>query len=323
MNEVRLPCVDVPLNGGAAWQRLLAEVEVAMRLSHPPKEELSALMLNAVRAGGTGIHGHQRWEDVSSKLMLAIAFGPLQRRVRYVAARVIWVLKHQKAAVSEWMSTLSDGPASKLYSPLFSEHLRILRSYPVVRDLVFAAYDNAVSVVGEAVLKSLEGTLMAACINPTTMLRPATQPDLDPRRKPATPATASQKSRAAEARRRVAEEMRLREGPSGGLPVQLCDRVFEPKEAVQALPFVEVKLRHAFAVLANILSNQAFAFSDTSLADLCRRQVDKAMSDIDGSPEQRQALGARHKELEGVAVQVEQRLDAVRRCIAALRGVKA
>merc|ERR1740123_1424828 len=91
-----------------------------MRLSHPPPEELANLMLNAVRAGGTGVHGHQRWEDVASKLMLSLAFEPLRRRIRYVAARTIWVLKIQKNAVSEWMSNISEGPAARLYSPLFT-----------------------------------------------------------------------------------------------------------------------------------------------------------------------------------------------------------
>lgn len=321
--EVRVPSADMPINGGAAWQRLLAEIEVAMRLAHPPAEELSNLMLNAVRAGGTGVHGHQRWEDVSSKLMLGLAFEPLRRRIRYVAARIIWVLKNQKATVSEWMSTLSDGPAARLYSPLFTEHLRILRTYPLVRDLVFAAYNDAVSTVGEAVYKSLEGTLMAACINPTVMLRTSTEPSMDPR-KSKQPLPASATSRGAAARDRVAAEVRRRSsGPSGGLPVQLTDRVFEPKEAPQTLPFVEVKLRQAFGMLAGILSNQAFAFADTSLAALCRRQVDEAMSKIDYSAEQKSAMATRHAELEEVAVQVEKRLGAVRSCIATLRNTRA
>jgi len=323
-DEVHVPCADMKLNGGAAWQRLLAEVEVAMRLAHPPAEELSALMLNAIRAGGTGVHGHVRWEDVASKLMLGIAFEPLRRRISYVASRVVWVLKNQKAAVSEWMSTLSDGPAARLYSPLFSEHLQILRAYPLVRDLVFAAFDGAVSVVGEALFKSLQGTLTAACINPSVMLRASTEPSLDPRKAHASPKEHSKSERTAAARARVSAEMQRRnsDAGSGGLPVQLLDRVFEPKDGPQMLPFVEVKLRNAFGVLAGILSNQAFAFSDTSLATLCRRQIDEAMSQIEGTFEQKAVLSARRQELDTVAQQVEQRLGTVRRCITALRSTQ-
>merc|ERR1719362_95334 len=331
-DEVRVPCADMKLNGGAAWQRLLAEIEVAMRLAHPPAEELSALMLNAIRADGTGVHGHVRREDVSSKLMLGIAYGPLRRRIRYVVARVIWVLKNQKAVVSEWMATLSDGPAARLYSPLFSEHLQILRAYPLVRDLVFAAFDGAVSVVGEAVLRSLQGTLTAACINPAIMLRASTEPSMDPRKAASIPtpqqqtgkaAKAAHAARALEARARVAQEMRKRESAAAGgtgLPVQLLDRVFEPGDGAKLLPFVEVKLRNAFSVLAGILSNQAFAFSDTSLANLCRREVDEAMNKMEGTEEQKAVLDARHKELDGTAREVEQRLAKLRHCCTTLRN---
>jgi len=345
-DQVRIPGSDVPLNGGAAWQRLLAEIDVAMRLAHPPQEELAGLMLAAVRAGGTGVHGHQRWEEVASKLMLSVSFEPLRRRVRYVASRVVWVLKHQKATVSEWMSTLAEGPSSRFYSPLFTEHLDILRTYPIVRELVFTAYDKAASGIGEQVLKNLEGTLVAACINPDIMLRPSTEPDINPAAQApelgvagASPSAAalgasprpmaiSGRTRStpaigrasAESRQRVAAEMKRRSCCSGGLPIQLRDRVFEPAEAAQTMPFVEAKLRRAFSKLARILANQSFAFADTSMAYLCQRRVDEAMTAIDFSTDQQRALQARHEELESVAKQVEQRLAGVRRCIAALRS---
>jgi len=335
-DQVRIPAADVPLNGGAAWTRLLAEIEVAMRLAHPPQKELENLMVAAMRAAGTGVHGHQRWEDVASKLMLSVSFEPLRRRVRYVASRVVWVLKHQKATVSEWMSMLSEGPASKRYSPLFTEHLDMLRAYPIVRDLVFTAYDKAAAAIGEQVLKNLEGTLVAACINPDIMLRPSTEPDLDPNKVDPTtaaavaaaaaaaaaqsPRSSASSQASAESRKRVAVEMKRRSGRSGGLPLQLRDRIFEPSEAQQIMPFVEAKLRHAFAVLARVLANQAFAFADTSMTYLCHRRVDEAMTCIEFSPEQSKALSQRHEELEAVARQVEGRLLGVRKCIAALRG---
>mmetsp|Transcript_101127 Transcript_101127/g.286646 ORF Transcript_101127/g.286646 Transcript_101127/m.286646 type:complete len:810 (+) Transcript_101127:60-2489(+) len=315
--EVGVPGADMALNGGAAWARLLAEIEVAMRLSHPPPEELAGLMLAAIRLGGTGVHGHQRWEDVASKLMLSIAHEPLRQRIRYVTARIMWVLKRQKAAISEWMSTVSDGPAAKLYSPLFSQHVAILRQYPIVRDLVFSAYDEAASTVAEEVLKNLEGTLMAACINPEIMLRPSTEPVLDVNQ---VDPPKSRSDRFEDERKRVAGEMRKRDDLGGGLPVPLRDRIFEPSEAARTLPFVELKLRHAFAVLTDILSNHTFAFADTSLAALCRRHVDEAMNNISFNGDQQKVLATRHAELEEVAQQVESRLGAVRKCITALRN---
>ncbi|CAJ1389119.1 unnamed protein product [Effrenium voratum] len=334
-NEVQIPGADVALNGGAAWRRLLAEIEVAMRLARPPEESIKNISLAAICAGGTGVHGHQRWEDVASKLMLTIAFEPLMRRLRYVAARVIWLLRHQKLAVAQWMSFLAEGPGARIYSPLFTQHLAVMRSSPVVRDLVFSAYDDAVSAVGEQLMKNLTGTLTAACVNPEIMLRPRTEPELDlsslikkpeaqelTAPEPAEPAAKRGALSRSEAKGRVLVEMRRRSGPSGGLPPKLQDRVFDPKDVKSAAPLVALKLQRAFNVLAGILATQAYAFADASLATLCRRQVDEAMNGIDFNAEQRRVLEDRHTELQEVASQVEGRLAAVQRCLTALRAAR-
>eukprot|EP00931_Biecheleriopsis_adriatica_P063933 TRINITY_DN3880_c0_g1_i1.p1 TRINITY_DN3880_c0_g1~~TRINITY_DN3880_c0_g1_i1.p1 ORF type:complete len:876 (-),score=197.09 TRINITY_DN3880_c0_g1_i1:78-2705(-) len=350
--DVKIAGADVPLNGGAAWRRVLAEVEVAMRLAHPPAEALKEILASAISCGGTGVHGHKHWEDVSSKLMMSISYQPLLLRIRYVTARVVWILRHQKLAVSEWMSVLADGPGSRMFSPLFAQHLGVLRSSPIVRDLVFGAYDDAVGVIGEQVLKNLQGTLTAACINPEIMLRPKTEVDLEPKKRsakvanaqatpaaeeaapdqasaatpsaePSAAATATpasgKSSRAAEARKRVIAEMKRRSGPSGGLPRNLQERVFDAKEAKEGVPAVAHGIINAFTVLSQILANQAFAFADASLHTLTRRQVDEAMANIDFSSEQKRVLSDRHKELVQVARQVEDRLMAVRRCLSSLR----
>ncbi|CAE7572035.1 GIP, partial [Symbiodinium sp. CCMP2456] len=244
-DQVKISGADVALNGGAAWRRLLAELEVAVRLAHPPEESIKSIAQAAICAGGdrpdlvnwgnllplkVTPSSSSSFVDIYHKLLfasemsvdvvsavdlinrqavlksshrfgwhedrgtvhrmvqvtasnkrqtarlpldcrLSIAFEPILRRVRYVAARVIWLLRHQKLAVSEWMSFLAEGPGARINSPLFSQHLGVLRSSPVVRDLVFGAFDDAVGAVGEQLLKNLTGTLTAACINPEIMLR--------------------------------------------------------------------------------------------------------------------------------------------------------
>lgn len=313
-DTVCVPGAEVPLNGGAAWHRLLSEIEVSMRLAHPRPEELAALTVAAVQAGGTGVHGHQRWDDVAGKLLLTIAFEPLRRRIRYVAARVAWTLRQQKETVSEWMSSLGDGPAARMYSPLFSQHLQLLRSSPITRSLVFGAFNKAADGIADLLRKNMESTLSAGCMNPDLMLRPRTLLDLEPA------APAAKSGRASACRARVIDEMRRRSGPSGGLPLQLRDRVFEPREAAQALPYVELRLRKAFSVLANSLANQAYAFAETSLDGLCRRDIEEAMAAVDFSSEQKRAVAARHAELSSKTRQLEDWLQGVRRCAATLQG---
>jgi len=171
------------------------------------------------------------------------------------------------------------------------------------------------------VLKNLEGTLTACCINPQIMLRPKTCPYMDPSKPEPAPQAKSGKS--SEARNRVVTEMRRRSGSSGGMVAKLQDRVFDAKEAMVTVPFVEGELRRAFSVLANILANQAFAFSDTSMAALCRRHIDESMNSMAFSEEQQHALSSRHGEFYEVAKQVDERLGAVQKSIAAFRSVRS
>lgn len=322
--EVGIASAEVPLNGGAAWQRLLEEIDVAMRLAQPPEEELCGLLLGAIQAGGTGIHGHQRWDDVASKLLLTIAFDPLLRRVRYVAARVAWALRQQKTAVADWMATLESGPSARLYSNIFSQHVAVLRSSPITRELVFGAFDKAAAEVADLLLKNLEGTLSAGCLNPQIMLRPHTEPELDPSSQTASCRTGRSGGRGKDSkdRQRVKAEMRKRSGESGGLPVQLRDRIFSAKDAEKALPHVEKELRRAFSKLQLILANQSYAFADTTLSALCRRHVDEAMNAMDFSPEQQQALSMREAEVQSNAKQALERLETVRTCITELRSAR-
>merc|ERR1719240_2401686 len=153
-------------------------------------------------------------------------------------------------------------------------------------------------------------------MNPKVMLRPQTETDLNPAAMSTTPKT----QRSGASRNRVANEIRRRVGPSGDLPKDLRDRTFVAKEAAVALPFVELDLRKAFDVLAGVLANQAFAFSDTTLCQLSRRQIDEAMNSMQFSPEQQEALSSRHEEMRATVNKVGARLEAIRRCKDALRG---
>jgi len=325
-DTVYIPSSHERLNGGAAWQRLLSEIEVAMRLAHPPSEELAGLPLAAIQAGGTGVHGHQRWDDVTMKLLVGIAFEPLRKRIRYIAARVAWSLRQQKVAVAEWMATLQEGPSSRFFSSLFPQHLALLRSSPLTRDLVFGAFDQASGNVADQLLATLECTLLAGCLNPGIILRAPTQADIEPSPAaiPQSNATSGRSGAsgfsAAERRGRVREEMRRRSSATGGLPPQLCDRVFQPKEAMQALPFVERELRRAFSVFSNTLANQCVALADTTLKSLCARHIEETMEVIDFTNEQKRAISQRHTDLREKVEKVSEQLGAIRRSASALRN---
>eukprot|EP00928_Gymnodinium_smaydae_P028187 TRINITY_DN21561_c0_g1_i1.p1 TRINITY_DN21561_c0_g1~~TRINITY_DN21561_c0_g1_i1.p1 ORF type:complete len:1079 (+),score=269.65 TRINITY_DN21561_c0_g1_i1:62-3298(+) len=178
--RVRIPGSDVPLSGGAAWQRLLAEVEVALMLSSMPQAELRRLRSAIIQLAGTRARGHQRWDDVTASLMLSVAFEPLRRRVRYVAARVAWALRELRECATAWMASTSAGPLASFQSaPVLAEHCETLRASSIVQELVYSAFDTAVAAVAGQLLRSLEGLLLAGCMNPPLVLQARTQRGLD------------------------------------------------------------------------------------------------------------------------------------------------
>jgi len=302
---------------------------MAIRLAQPPKEQLEMLLLHAIQVGGTSVHGHQRWDDVTSKMLMPIAFEPLRRRIHYVAARVAWALREQKPAVAEWMATLGEGPNSRVYSPLFPQHLQVLRTSPITRELVFNAFDAAANNVAVQLLRSLESTLTAGCMHAELMLRPPTVIEMDPPGKDGDASASSsavfdktKEQRSSDAMARVKAEMKRRSGPNNALPKELRDRVFEPRDAPLAMPYVEQLLRHAFSVLTNQLAGQAFAFADTLLAALCRREIDETMNRIEFTPEQHTALTSRHEGFHTAAQKTLTQHSALQRCIAALRNAR-
>lgn len=338
--DVRATGADVSLNGGAAWQRLLVEIEVAMRLAHPSEKDLSMLAASAVQAGGTSIHGHQRWDDVASKLLMSIAFKPLYQRIQYIAARVSWILRQQKAAVSDWLAMLADGPGLNMQSPLFAQHLEIMRSSPLTRDLVFQAYDRACEAAAARLLQILESTLTAACLNASSVMRPNTKPSvtndasaMQPAPPPAEAGApgktrlpkrnaSSAPNRGNEARKRVIDELQRRTCGSGGLLPNMRDRTFQPKEAKKAMAAVEQELKRAFSKLSNILANQAVAFADTTLTTLCRRYMDEEMSCIRLDENQERAVGVRHAELKRQCAVIDGQVATIGRCISECQSAK-
>jgi len=321
--EVKMHGADEHLNGEAAWQRLVVEIEIAMRLSHPPAEKLAGLALAAVRCGGTGVHGHQRWEDVSSKLMMSIAFEPLRTRVHYIAARVAHALTRQKALVTAWMATSAEGPTNMFQGSIFAKHIALMRSSPISRERIFNAYDEAAKDLATQVLKYLNSTLMAGCISPAIMLRPNTNPDMDPSKMKKSEESEDARTPAArtlEAKQRVKVEMAKRESKgAGGLPKSLRDIAFEPATSIQSLPHVEVMLRKAYRVLAQVVSNQAVAFVDAAMSGFTQNGLEMAMTSLDFTPEQWRALREKHGEMANMRKQVDDRLDALYKCTSSLR----
>lgn len=272
-HQVDLPGAGVALNGIAAWQRLLRELDVSLRLTSaawddPPVMRGPMMLTNLQQC---------RPEESAQELMVSLAFPPLQRRIHYVSLRVAWGLRQLKASASECMFALGTDQRHT-QSPILMKHATLLKSHPFLRSLVFDAIDAAIAASVGHFLKCLEAEATAGCQHPFMLLRASTQQSLDLSvRVPACPSQhhegldrAGHKARdCVLARQRVREEMMRRHRPlecsAGGLDER------------QKLP---AALLQAFAQLRSFLAPRAAASAGVALTELCRWRLDEAMEAI-------------------------------------------
>eukprot|EP00930_Biecheleria_cincta_P084179 TRINITY_DN7366_c0_g1_i1.p1 TRINITY_DN7366_c0_g1~~TRINITY_DN7366_c0_g1_i1.p1 ORF type:complete len:815 (-),score=143.95 TRINITY_DN7366_c0_g1_i1:342-2786(-) len=262
-DNVNMFGADIPLHGVPAWQRMVCELEVAMRLGTLGSEELRRFQAAEAQLAGIHAHGPSRWEDILTKLMFFVGFEPLRKLVRYAAARVMCLLRRQKVAVDDWIAK-ANSQLSQSCSPYVLRQVADLQSDPRRRWLVLDAFDRAATAMAATLDGCLLATLMAGCENPRLLLLPTTWPSLE------MPAVCeletSASDRRVHARQRVKAEVSRRHGPAA----QLHD---------SAAPSLH-KLRLAVGVLASSLRIQALAFTETAYATLYSKHLEEAMIEM-------------------------------------------
>eukprot|EP00397_Hematodinium_sp_SG-2012_P012146 GEMP01012308.1.p1 GENE.GEMP01012308.1~~GEMP01012308.1.p1 ORF type:complete len:502 (+),score=108.65 GEMP01012308.1:251-1756(+) len=83
-NELRVPAMDVEINGGAQFRRLMFEVEVCCRFAEICVETKKK---DVIQARGVSMHT-LTWQDVVVKLLTNEAHIPMRKRIQYVGERI-------------------------------------------------------------------------------------------------------------------------------------------------------------------------------------------------------------------------------------------
>eukprot|EP00927_Polykrikos_kofoidii_P038349 TRINITY_DN32695_c0_g1_i1.p1 TRINITY_DN32695_c0_g1~~TRINITY_DN32695_c0_g1_i1.p1 ORF type:complete len:708 (+),score=139.02 TRINITY_DN32695_c0_g1_i1:207-2126(+) len=307
---VGLPGAEVPLSGRSAWQRLLSEIEVSVKLAHLPENVCSNMHWLMLPQTGVG-------DDAIRKLMFSVAFSPLRRRGIYVAMRVCWMLGRLRDSTPMWMKALSQARTLHFGSPVLKQHSSILESHSMMRSLVARAVCAAVETSTAQLFKSLECTVIAGCQSPHMLIRGDTRPG--PSLLASTCVGASVASsqsdiativriRVAQSRRRVMTEMLRRQRAVR----RNCPGVSLHENAMKQLSLCFNSLRDA-------LSANAVALSSSTLTEFCSRRIDAALVTTTFTCEEKKALEARHLEFVAVAKRQEALLHSSRRCMETVR----
>eukprot|EP00392_Amoebophrya_sp_AT5.2_P012684 g12791.t1 len=121
--ELKVPAMDVEINGGAQFRRLMFEVEVFCRFAEICVETKKK---DVIQARGVAMQS-LTWRDVVVKLLSNEAHLPMKKRVRYVGERIKWFFQQQKDVIVDFMKSLKGSADEHMYYFLyFFSHLLIL-----------------------------------------------------------------------------------------------------------------------------------------------------------------------------------------------------
>eukprot|EP00919_Chromeraceae_sp_WS-2016_P055678 GHVR01132274.1.p1 GENE.GHVR01132274.1~~GHVR01132274.1.p1 ORF type:complete len:620 (+),score=123.12 GHVR01132274.1:134-1993(+) len=168
-DDAKVPAVDVAVNGGAMYRRIMIEVEIFLRFA-----EIASVATkeDVIQARGVSL-GQLTWRDVIVKILTNAAHLPMRRRILYVANRIKWFFELQKDVILDFMAHVKGSPDEHLYSALYSKHVQLMRSNELIKKLVFHAYDQVIERQMAVYLELFHSTMSSTFSNPWVFLKKA------------------------------------------------------------------------------------------------------------------------------------------------------
>jgi GTP-binding protein EngB required for normal cell division len=298
--EIQLGAWNAEVNGGAQFRRVMGEVEIFLRFSEIAVETKKR---DVIQARGVNM-STLTWRDVVVKLLGNEAHLPLQRRVRYVGERLRWFFEIQKEVVIDFMSSLEGAPGAKMFSPMYVKHVKFIKQNPMIKHLIFTAYDTAVERQLNQFLALFSNMLTSTFSNPWVNLKGNTIE------------MAASEEEEEDFKMRIPKEIESRAGMETTLNTWLQDIPTDATNIDEAVDKVQMLVLKTYGYIRSQVCDQVELFTESFFKLPMLRRLNEDMANIKIDKEnqtkymqRRESLGQQLKDTQTNVTEVEWCID--------------
>jgi len=316
-DTARVPGMDIQLNGGAQFRRVMYEVEIFTRFAGLGQKFRP---VDVIQARGSGMRS-TNWQDVVVTLMLQSAPLKMITKTRYVGERMRWFFAEQKQAVVEFMLGLKGSPEEHLYSRLLNQQASVIQRNETMKKCIFTAFDEACEGHKVKFMQMWRDYMDSMFQSPLVLLKSATMPhagdghDGDSYESEMAPTFESTKSR-------IDQETMGRTKLQSKLKDDIKKIPDEDHRADESVAMVQDIIEEVFGCIRCLVADQMQLYSESFFLLPMLRRLEGAMSNMDLIEEDKQRYRARKCVLDEEQKKTESLLKDLNWCVDAVQKFK-
>lgn len=248
---VKLPGMDVQLNGGAQFKRLMYEVEVFTRfagLGHKFSTK------DVIQARGSGLH-ETTWQNTITTLMMQNAPQKMREKTAYVGERLKWFFTEQKECTLQFMLAIKNSPEEHMYSQRVYKQAQVIDRNDTMKACIFLTFDETCSKHQQAFMGMWNDWMDSMFQSPLMLLKAGSMPKIGGTYETEIAPTLES------TKMRIEEERDSRGGLQKKLSMQIKNIPDDDRHADQAVKMVQSIIEQTFGVIRCAVSDQMELYS--------------------------------------------------------------
>jgi len=311
-DTVKLPAMDVSLNGGAQFRRLMYEVEVFTRFAGLGKK---LEPVDVIQARGSGLR-ECTWQDTITQLMMQNAPTRMRTKTKYVGERLKFFFGEQKEATVQFMLGLTGSPEEHMFSRLIPKQAQVIERNETMKRCIFDAFDCACDKHRVRFMQMWCDFMDSMFQSPLMLLKSGSMPSIG---------SGYEEEIAPTFNTTKARIMQERKG-RGTLQTALREKVKQiPDDDVMAKESVKMVQRiieQTFAVIRSVVADHMQLYSESFFLLPMLRRLEGVMAEMELQEEDKEKYRARKDVLEKEKALSEGMLADLTYCVEAVQRFK-